>query len=100
MKFDYPHTLEREDALDRLHKLGQYLERRHGIQVHWNGDRGSFRGRYLVVSIEGELDLSERMVHVTGKDPGILWRKKAVGYLQRKLAMYLDPQTPPAELPV
>ena len=100
MKFDFPHTLDSTDALDRLHRLGQYLHRRHGIAVSWSAARGSFRGRYLVVAIEGELDVAEGVVRVSGKDPGFLWRKKAVEYLRRKLAMYLDPTTPPAELPV
>jgi hypothetical protein len=99
MKFDYPHTLTKEDARARLHKLGEYLMNRHGIQVSWAGDRGSFRGKYLVVHIEGELMLGEGVVHVTGKDPGFLWRSRAMDYLKRKLAAYLDPRSPVNELP-
>jgi hypothetical protein len=100
MKFDYPHSLVKEDAHQRLVRLGEYLTRRHGIQVHWSGDRGSFRGKYLVVSIEGELALGDGVIHVTGKDPGLLWRKRAVEYLKRKLATYLDPALSLQDLPV
>lgn len=99
MKFDYPHTLDKEDARTRLLRLGDYLMNRHGIQVSWSGDRGSFRGKYLVVQIEGELVLGDGVVHVTGKDPGFLWRKRAAEYLKSKLATYLDPSRPAEKLP-
>ncbi|HTE56853.1 MAG TPA: polyhydroxyalkanoic acid system family protein [Kofleriaceae bacterium] len=99
MKFDYPHRLEKEDARARLLKLGEYLKNRHGIQVTWAGDRGSFRGKYLVVHIEGDLTLGDGVVHVTGKDPGMLWRRKAMEYLRGKLESYLDPSKSVQDLP-
>ncbi len=99
MKFDYPHSLVREDALARLGRLGEYLKNRHGLQVTWNGDRVSFRGKYLVVPIDGELVLGEGVVHVTGKDPGFLWRGRATDYLKGKLEMYLDAKRPLQDLP-
>lgn len=99
MKFDYPHALVKEEARSRLQRLGEYLTNRHGIQVNWTGDRGIFRGKYLVVNIEGELMLGEGVVHVSGKDPGFLWRKRAVDYLKRKLEAYLDPARPLQDLP-
>jgi hypothetical protein len=70
MKFDHPYSLAKEDARSRLFKLGEYLMNRHGIQVTWAGDKGSFRGKYLVVAIEGELILGDQVVHVIGKDAG------------------------------
>jgi hypothetical protein len=99
MKFDYPHSLVREEALSRLVRLGEYLYRRHGIQVSWSGETGTFRGKYLVIAIEGELALGEGVVHVSGKDPGLLWRKRAIDYLKRKLEAYLDPCRPVQDLP-
>ena len=99
MKFDYPHMLVREDARTRLGLLGEYLQNRHGIQVTWTGDRGAFRGKYLVVPIEGELVLGDGVVHVNGKDPGFLWRGRATDYLRGKLEVYLDPRRPLEELP-
>jgi len=99
MKFDFAHKLAKEDARERLHKLGEYLQNRHGIQVSWNADRGRFRGKYLIVHIEGELTLGEGVVHVSGKDPGFLWRGRAGDYLKSKLALYLDPNRPVQDLP-
>lgn len=100
MQFDYPHQLGAEAASQRLHKLSAYLLNRHGIQVEWNGMRGSFDGKYMMVTIKGEMRIEDDRVHFDGKDPGRLWRKKAVKYLKEKLEIYLDPATPLAELPV
>lgn len=100
MKFDHAHTLDKEDARARLVKLGEYLTNRHGIKVSWSGDSGRFSGRYLVIHIEGELTLGDRVVHVSGKDPGMLWRRRASDYLKRKLEAYLDPTVAADALPI
>lgn len=99
MKFDHRHRLDKEDARARLIKLGEYLTNRHGIKVSWAGDKGRFTGKYLVVQIDGELTLGDGVVHVTGKDPGFLWRRKAEDYLKRKLEAYLDPSAAADKLP-
>jgi hypothetical protein len=96
MVFDYKHDFSVEDARARLQVLGEYLKNRHGIVVTWSGDKASFRGKYMVVSIEGEMALSPGVVHVEARDPGMLWRAKAKSYLQDT---YLDPATPVNELP-
>lgn len=99
MELDYPHSLSKEEARERMEALGDYLKNRHGIKLSWEGDRGSFKGKYLVVNIEGSFTLRDDKVELRGKDPGRLWRKKAMDYLKRKLATYLDPQTPVDKLP-
>ena len=100
MNFDFPHALPRDDARARLQALTEYLTRRHGLQVAWSGDRGTVRGRFMaVVNIDSAFVLEDGRVHVEGKDPGLLWRRKAVDYLRHKLETYLDPATPLAELP-
>ena len=99
MQFDYPHSLGTEEASKRIHVLCQYLLNRHGIKVDWDGTTGRFDGKYLMVTIQGRMDVEENRVHFDGKDPGMLWRKKAVNYLKEKLETYLDPNTPIEELP-
>ena len=99
MQFDYPHSLGTEEASKRIHVLCQYLLNRHGIKVDWVGTTGRFDGKYLMVTIQGRMDVEENRVHFDGKDPGMLWRKKAVNYLKEKLETYLDPNTPIEELP-
>ena len=52
-----------------------------------------------MVAIQGRMTIEDAQIHFDGKDPGMLWRKKAIKYLKEKLAMYLDPSTPIDELP-
>lgn len=99
MQFDYPHSVGLENARARIDVLCTYLRNRHGIMVEWDGNTGSFDGKYLLVVIAGRMTIKETEVHFDGKDPGLLWRKKAVKYLKEKLGMYLDPNTPIEELP-
>lgn len=100
MQIEYRHGLGKEEARARLEALGEYFGNRHGIRVDWTGpDRATFKGKYMVVSIEGELELTDDKATFAGKDPGRLWRKKAQNYIQGKLEAYLDPQTPLDRLP-
>lgn len=99
MKIDYKYNLDKAEARARLEVLGEYLHNRHGINVSWNGDTGRFTGKYLVVKIDGRLTIGDGVVNFDGEDPGMLWRKKAVKYLEDKMAEYLNPATPLASLP-
>ena len=100
MKFEYPYKVPREDARVRLEALGQYLHNRHGIKVTWSdGDKAQFSGKYMLVTIDGELTIQDNQVTFSGKDPGMLLRKRAVNYLKDKLATYLNPATAPDALP-
>jgi hypothetical protein len=100
MEIDYRHTLPDDDARARLQILGEYLTNRHGIKVSWlDANRAKFSGKYLVVKIEGELSMAPGIARFRGEDPGFLWRRKAADYIEGKLAKYLDPKVPAAELP-
>ena len=100
MEFDYPHSLTNEAVRDRLSALGDYLQNRHGIRVTWEGDdKAMFKGRYLVVRFEGVMTFEEGIVHFRGKDPGLLWRKRASNYIKKKLGIYFDKNTPLETLP-
>jgi hypothetical protein len=100
MQFDYPHDLDLDEATQRLERLGAYLTNRHGIRVEWRDRECTIDGNYLMVKIEGKMSVSETNIHFDGRDPGMLWRKKAVKYLKEKLEMYLDLSTPISELPI
>jgi hypothetical protein len=100
MEIDYKHDLPEDEARARLRVLGEYLHNRHGIAVTWLDDmKAKFHGKYLVVKIDGELSMAPSVVRFRGKDPGFLWRKKAVEYIEGKLASYLDKTTPLDQLP-
>lgn len=90
-ELDYPHPLSAADARARLGALGDYLANKYGLTVTWIGEtEAKISGRYLVVTIDGTLQLLPGRVRFTGKDPGLLWRGKAKDYLGGKLARYLD----------
>jgi len=100
MVIDFPHDLTEPDARARLKILGEYLHGRHGIAIDWvDENRAKFHGKYLVVKIDGELTMDPGYVRFRGKDPGFLWRKKALEYMEGKLRAYLDPKKPVADLP-
>ena len=94
------HRLPAEDALARVHALGNYFQNRHGMIMRWESERvGHLAGRYMLITIDGRFSVDDRAVHLDGQDPGFLLRAKATDYLQRKLESYLDPTTPLADLP-
>jgi len=100
LRVEYPlGTLSKEDARARLVALGEYLQNKHGINVTWNGDAATVRGKYLVVNIEGTMSFGADKAVFDGKDPGLLWRGKAREYLTKKLAVYLDAKTKLEDLP-
>lgn len=100
MHIEYRYTVSKDDARARLRAFGEYLENKHGIGVTWVADdKATVRGKYMVVSIEGEMQLKDGLVVFDGKDPGFLWRGKAKDYLNGKLAKYLDAKTPLDSLP-
>lgn len=100
LTIDFPHALSKEDARARLHLFDEYLKNRHGIQTTWSSDdSASFRGKYMVVSFEGQFTIEDKMVRCTAKDPGMLWRNKAKSYIEGKFKTYLDPTTPIDKLP-
>ena len=100
MQFDYTHNVALDEAQARLERLGSYLENRHGIAVKWTGHECTIDGKYLLVKIEGQMVVDEERIHFDGRDPGMLWRGKAIKYLKEKLEMYLDTTTPIDELPI
>ncbi len=101
MELEYPYApMSEADAKARLILLGKYLTNRHGIAVTWLDEtRAKFSGKYLVVKIEGELSMGDGKASFKGQDPGWPLRNKAMDYIRGKLAAYLDPKTPIADLP-
>ncbi len=100
IEIDYPHSLPIDDVRARMHALGDYLQNKHGLEVRWEGDdRATIRGKYLVVAIDGSVEIDDKHVAFRGKDPGMLWRGKAKDYLTGKLQKYLDPSKSAADLP-
>ena len=94
MKFDYPHSFDLSEAKERMSALGDYLQNKYGLNVTWQDNKATFTGKFKIVTIDGTLEVSGNKVDFSGKDPGMLLRKKATSYLKDKLATYLDPSKP------
>ncbi len=100
MEIDFQYALSDQDAKSRLEVLGKYLENKHGIRVTWQDEKkAKFSGKYLMVKIEGELNVGNSRAIFKGEDPGFLLRARAKDYIQGKLAKYLDPKVALADLP-
>lgn len=100
MQIEHSHTLTHDDAKARARALAEYLSNRHGMQIDWKSDDAfSMRGKYMIVAIDVNVRVEADKVHVTGKDPGMLWRGKAKSYIEHKLTRYLDPTSPLDTLP-
>lgn len=92
------HSLARADAHKRMEKLVRYWGK-FGIQGEWEGDSARLTGTPLGVEVKADVQVADQSVHGTVKDPGSLLRDRALGYVQWKVARYLDPQTPFEALP-
>jgi putative polyhydroxyalkanoate system protein len=91
MEIEHKHSFAHDEAKARAKALADYLQNKHGMSVVWSGD-DSFRltGKYTVVGIDASVKVLADKVHVTGPDPGMLWRGPAKAYIAKKLNQYYD----------
>ncbi len=99
-ELEQKHSFPIAEARERIAALGEYLKNKHGLTVSWTGeDTAQISGKYLVVTIQGSVEVKADRVSFSGKDPGMLWRGKAKDYLSHKLSRYLDAGTAVDALP-
>jgi hypothetical protein len=93
MEIEHKHPFDHDEAKSRARALAEYMSARHGMQVAWSSD-DSFQltGKYMVVNIDIRVKVLPDKVHVTGPDPGMLWRSTAKTYIAKKLDQYLSPR--------
>jgi hypothetical protein len=91
IKVEVSHTLSVEDAKARMQGLFDYWIKKYGVKASWQGDKATFAGKMMGVTFEGYMNVTAARVGGEATDPGFLLRGKTTDYLQRKLAMYLDP---------
>jgi hypothetical protein len=85
LKIEHAHELSDADARTRMEALGDYLHNKYGLDVSRNGDVGTIRGKFMVVTIDGTVKIEPGKVVFEDKHPGMLWRGKARDYLGHKL---------------
>ena len=92
IKLEIPHTLSVEDAKARVQALLDYWSKKHGVKSSWAGDKATFNGKVMGISVDGNLTVIASRVAGEATDPGMLLRGQAQKYLQRKFGDYLDPK--------
>ena len=91
LKFEVPHGLSKDDALNRAKKLLDHWGRKHGITSTWNGDTARMSGKVMGISLEANMTITDKKVEGEATDPGMLLRGKARKYLEEKFQWALDP---------
>lgn len=93
MKLEIPHTLPTlDEAKARVQALLDYWSRRYGVKSSWVGDKATFAGKAMGITIDGHLTVTAVRVGGEATDPGMLLRGQAQNYLKRKFTHYLDPK--------
>ena len=90
MKLEIPHTLPLEDAKARVQALLDYWSRKYGVKSSWVGEKATFAGKAMGVTIDGHLTVAASGIAGQVTDPGMLLRGQAQKYLRKKFDDYLD----------
>lgn len=98
LNFEVVHTLSKDDAKRRVEHLLAYWKTKYGVTSQWNGDRAQISGKVMKVDLTGSLSVSDQSVSGEATDPGFLLREPARSYLNKKLKIYLDPESDPVRL--
>ncbi len=97
LKFEVGHSLEREEARQRVAQLLDYWSAKYGVKSTWSGDKAHITGKAMGLSFQADLEITGAKVAGEATDPGFLLRERARKYLREKFASYLGPAAPPGE---
>ncbi len=92
------HALPLEEACARLRALTDYWDSRFGTRTRWDGSRGHISGKVLGIRFEGTFSVEEERLRGQLRSGFLGERLGGRSYVLRKLADYLDPSRPLAEL--
>lgn len=95
-EIEVPHTLGREQALERVQAFSDKIQARHGDKIKefeqaWEGDRLAFGFKTMGMRIEGGLDVAEDNVRVEGDLPfaAAMFKGQLTGAIQEQLLKLL-----------
>jgi hypothetical protein len=91
LKLEVPHQVSKDEARKRVAQLVEYWASKYGVKVDWAGDRAKLNGKVMGITLDANLEVSDKKVAGEATDPGFLFRDKAKKYLTQKLAETLDP---------
>lgn len=91
LRFEVGHSLEREEARQRVAQLLDYWSAKYGVKSTWSGDRAHVSGKVMGLSFQADLEVTAAQVGGEATDPGFLLRERARKYLTEKFTSYLAP---------
>ncbi len=97
LKFEVGHSLDREEARQRVAQLLDYWSAKYGVKSTWSGDQAHVSGKAMGLSFHADLEVTATKVGGEATDPGFLLRERARKYLAEKFASYLGPAAPEGE---
>ena len=98
MKIEENHSFTPEEAQQRLKILVDGWQKKYGLQATWSGTSVVVHGKAMGVTIDATVKIEANKIVADGKDPGILLRGAATGYLKKKFVEYFDPKVTVADL--
>jgi hypothetical protein len=98
MKIEESHNFTVDEAQARLKLLVDSWEKKVGLKATWTGPNVNVNGSAMGVTIQADVRIEASRIIAEGKDPGMLMRAAATGYLKKKFAEYFDPKVTLADL--
>lgn len=99
MKIDRSHSFSIEEARSRLEALTTFWQTRYGIRPQWSGNTLRCKGSVKGIDFDAKMDIGEKLVKCEAEVGWLAERLGARGYIEKKLAEYLDPSKPVTALP-
>jgi hypothetical protein len=98
MRIEENHSFTPDEAQQRLKILVDGWQKKYGVSATWSGNAVQVNGKAMGVTIDAKVTVEAGKIVADGKDPGLLLRGAAVGYLKKKFAEYFDPKTSVSDL--
>lgn len=98
LKFEVPHSLNREEAVSRAKKLLEHWGSKYGVATRWDGDTAHIDGKVMGISLQANMTVTDKAVTGEATDPGMLLRGKARKYFEEKFAAAMDPSRKPEDM--
>lgn len=98
MRIEESHNFTVDEAQQRLKLLVDGWQKKYGINANWSGSSVTVNGKAMGVTIDATVKIEPNRILAEGKDPGLLLRSAATGYIKKKFAEYFDPKVTLADL--
>jgi hypothetical protein len=95
---EYPHSLGREEAVERIRALTDYWDAQYKTRTSWTENEGDISGRVLGLSFRAHFVIDRDRLHGTLRVSPLAVKMGGRQYLRYKLDEYMDPSVSVDEL--